>query len=67
MSDEDLKCERCGEPADFELLTHMTPVSLKGKTAMEQNGPFDKASAICLDCINEVGVALGEDMEGYTQ
>jgi hypothetical protein len=50
----DLKCERCGAPADFEIHTSVTAITSKAKEALAGNPSF-KIVPMCMGCALEIG------------
>ncbi len=53
----DLKCNRCGASADFEIQTVVTAVSPEGRAAAKTDR-VERTLAVCLGCTVELGVPM---------
>lgn len=53
----ELKCNRCGASADFEIRTVVTSVSPEGLAAAKV-ASVDRTLAVCLGCTVEIGVPM---------
>ena len=61
-NDDDVKCERCGAIADFEIRTSVVGISQRGKSALSR-GPTEKTIAICMPCTAEIGPEMNALVE----
>jgi hypothetical protein len=58
----DLKCDRCGAPADIEIKTTITAISEKSQASFV-GGSSSGTANMCMACIVEVGPEILSRME----